>query len=266
MHLTVSHTTAYLYDPPVKAGLQQLRLRPRTNEVQTINDWQLSVEGGTIEASFEDQHKNLVDLVSLDTEISALTVIANGSVNTRDAAGVTPPEYSFAPHWYYRRSTHLTQPGARLEKLAASINTDMDDISILHAISAAARGVVAYEAGQTGTSTTVEEVLSAGRGVCQDHAHVFLACARRLGFPSRYVSGYLMMDDRVDQEASHAWAEALVEGVGWVGFDVSNGICPDERYVRIATGCDYGEAAPFSGIAVPGGGEQSLIVSVQVQQ
>ncbi|MEL7019409.1 MAG: transglutaminase family protein, partial [Pseudomonadota bacterium] len=110
------------------------------------------------------------------------------------------------------------------------------------------------------------DALATGRGVCQDHAHVFIACARRLGFPCRYVSGYLMMNDRVDQEASHAWAEALVEGVGWVGFDVSNAICPDERYVRIATGCDYGEAAPFSGIAVPGGGEQSLIVSVQVQQ
>ncbi|MEO0613594.1 MAG: transglutaminase family protein, partial [Pseudomonadota bacterium] len=250
----------------VKAGLQQLRLRPRTNEVQTINDWQVSVEGGTIEAAFEDQHKNLVDLVSLETDIAALTVVATGSVQTRDAAGVTAPEYSFAPHWYYRKPTPLTAPGASLEKLAAGINTDTDDISILHAVCAATREAVTYETGKTGTTTTVEDALATGRGVCQDHAHVFIACARRLGFPCRYVSGYLMMNDRVDQEASHAWAEALVEGVGWVGFDVSNAICPDERYVRIATGCDYGEAAPFSGIAVPGGGEQSLIVSVQVQQ
>ena len=65
------------------------------------------------------------------------------------------------------------------------------------------------------------------------------ARARALEVPARYVSGYLMMDDRVDQEATHAWAEAFVEGLGWVGFDISNGISPDPRYVRVATGRDY---------------------------
>ena len=74
-----------------------------------------------------------------------------------------------------------------------------------------------------------------------------------------------MMNDRVDQDASHAWAEAHVEGLGWVGFDVSNGISPDERYVRIATGLDYRDAAPVSGMRM-GTANESMIVSVQVQQ
>ena len=87
-----------------------------------------------------------------------------------------------------------------------------------------------------------------------------------MGVPARYVSGYLMMNDRVDQDASHAWAEAFVQGIGWIGFDVSNQISPDERYVRVATGLDYSEAAPVSGLRIGKQGEEELEVSIQVQQ
>jgi transglutaminase-like putative cysteine protease len=86
-----------------------------------------------------------------------------------------------------------------------------------------------------------------------------------MGIPARYVSGYLMMDDRIDQDATHAWAEAYVDGIGWIGFDVSNGICPDERYVRVATGLDYTEAAPVSGMRL-GDSQERMVVSLQVQQ
>ena len=86
-----------------------------------------------------------------------------------------------------------------------------------------------------------------------------------MGMPARYVSGYLMMDDRVAQDATHAWAEAHVDGLGWVGFDVSNGISPDRRYVRVATGLDYTEAAPVRGRRMGPGGE-TLSVAVEVAQ
>ena len=101
--------------------------------------------------------------------------------------------------------------------------------------------------------------------MCQDHAHVFIAAARLMGYPARYVSGYLMMNDRVHQDASHAWAEAYVDMLGWVGFDVSNGISPDPRYVRVATGRDYREAAPISGLRFGAGGE-AMSIDIQVQQ
>jgi transglutaminase-like putative cysteine protease len=113
--------------------------------------------------------------------------------------------------------------------------------------------------------TKAEDALEAGRGVCQDHAHVFIAATRLLGYPARYAGGYLMMNDRVQQDAGHAWAEAHVEGLGWVGFDVSNAISPDARYVRVATGLDYREAAPVSGMRF-GAASESLDVSIQVQQ
>lgn len=86
-----------------------------------------------------------------------------------------------------------------------------------------------------------------------------------MGFPARYVSGYLMMDDRIDQDATHAWAEAHISGIGWIGFDVSNCISPDERYIRVATGLDYKEAAPISGMRI-GSSEETMSVSLQVQQ
>ena len=113
--------------------------------------------------------------------------------------------------------------------------------------------------------TVAEEALGAGRGVCQDHAQIFVGCARMLGVPARYVSGYLMMNDRVEQEAGHAWAEAHVDGLGWVGFDVSNGISPDSRYVRVATGRDYREAAPLTGISY-GGRDHAMHVRLAVEQ
>jgi transglutaminase-like putative cysteine protease len=92
-----------------------------------------------------------------------------------------------------------------------------------------------------------------------------IAAARSLGFSSRYVSGYLMMNDRVHQEAAHAWAEIYVTDIGWIGFDVSNGISPDERYVRVACGLDYKEAAPVSGVRF-GDSAEALSVSLQVEQ
>ena len=112
---------------------------------------------------------------------------------------------------------------------------------------------------------TPTPALAAGQGVCQDHAHIFCSAARLLGLPARYVSGYLMMNDRVEQDASHAWAEAFFEGLGWVGFDISNGYSPDERYIRVATGIDFREAAPINGMRMGGSGE-GVLVSLRVEQ
>jgi transglutaminase-like putative cysteine protease len=134
----------------------------------------------------------------------------------------------------------------------------------LHSLSALIRERITYEAGRTNSTTTAEEAASHGFGVCQDHAHVFIGAARAGGIPARYVSGYLLMDDRIEQEATHAWAEAHVEGLGWVGFDVSNGISPDPRYVRVATGSDYRDAAPVTGISI-GAAEEVLTVGLTVE-
>ena len=122
-----------------------------------------------------------------------------------------------------------------------------------------------YAPGATQIATPLLEVLRSRRGVCQDYAHVMIACLRSQGLAARYVSGYLMMEGLIDQEAGHGWAEAHVEGLGWVGFDVSNGISPDARYVRVASGRDYAEAAPITGITF-GRSAATLTVSLAVEQ
>jgi transglutaminase-like putative cysteine protease len=138
-------------------------------------------------------------------------------------------------------------------------------VPTLHNLSAAIREHVVYDTGHTQVDTPAEEACVAGHGVCQDHAQIFIAAARALEIPARYVSGYLMMDDRIEQEATHAWAEAWVQGLGWVGFDISNGISPDPRYVRVATGRDYRDAAPVTGISF-GAMTEELSVHLAVEQ
>jgi len=266
MRLKIRHQTSYDYDTPVQYGLQQLRLRPKASAGQAILAWELQIEGGKLELEFQDQHYNHVDLVSIEPGRQRVHIVCEGEVETGNNAGVIGHHQGYTPLWLFARSTPLTEPGPRIRGLAEQAGTGhADDIARLHALSGAVLGAMEYQADRTHAGTTAEQALAAGHGVCQDHAQVLVAAARLLGYPARYVSGYLMMGDRVQQDASHAWAEVHVDGIGWVGFDVSNGISPDERYVRIATGLDYRDAAPVSGMRY-GDSSESMMVSIQVEQ
>jgi len=266
MRLAISHTTRYDFAEPVSHGLQRLRLHPKSSHGQQVIDWTMLLEGAQRQVDYDDQHHNRTALISVDPGTHAVTVTCTGSVQTSDNVGVVGPHSGHMPLWAFLVQTPLTRPGPRMRTLVSGLDADKArPVDMLHALSAAVLGEVRYEIGSTGTETTAEEAISAGAGVCQDHAHIFIGAARLLGLPARYVSGYLMMNDRVEQEAGHGWAEAHVEGLGWVGFDVSNGISPDARYVRVATGRDYREAAPITGISF-GAGESTLAVSLAVEQ
>jgi len=266
MRLKISHLTRYHYDEPVHYSLQQIRLTPQSRAGQRVINWQTTVEGGAKELEFEDQHNNHVVLVSVTDGRTELSIRSEGEVETTITNGIVGAHGGFAPLWYFKRPTPLTQPGPNLESLVETLGTTFDgDIQRMHALSGAISKAVAYETGKTHAETTAEDALRNGHGVCQDHAHIFIAATRLMGFPARYVSGYLMMNDRVEQNASHAWAEVYIQSVGWIGFDVSNDISPDERYVRIATGLDYKDAAPISGMRY-GDSSESMTVSLQVQQ
>ncbi len=126
------------------------------------------------------------------------------------------------------------------------------------------RSRIAYEIGATDAHTTAAEALADGKGVCQDHAHAMLSVVRSLGIPARYVTGYLVTDGDTPATASHAWAEALVPDLGWVGFDAANGKCPTDDYVRVATGLDAQGVVPVRG-SRRGGVAESMTVAVKVQ-
>lgn len=266
MRLAVRHVTRYRFDPPLVHGLQRLRLGPKETHGQKVREWRMQLVGAKVEASYDDHNANHVTLVSLEPGTAELVITCSGLVDTADQAGILGPHTGKLPLWAFVPQTPLTRPGPRMRALVAGLGSDRSDLlALLHALSTAVLAAVVYETGHTHAQTTAEEALAAGHGVCQDHAHIFIGCARALGLPARYVSGYLMMDDRIDQEAGHAWAEAHVEGLGWVGFDVSNGISPDARYVRVASGRDYAEAAPVTGISF-GEGRAELSVSLAVEQ
>ena len=265
MQLQITHKTDYRYDQPVDYALQKVRLRPPGSPLQDVLSWSLDIDGGKVEASYIDHYGNHTDLVSIEPGTRSLLITATGTVATRDTHGVFGKVYGRAPLWHFLQATALTEAGPEIRSLAQSIGNSDDPLEGLHALSAALLQAVPYEAGKTDANTTAEDALNIGHGVCQDHAHIFATAARVAGIPARYVSGYLMMNDRIAQDASHAWAEAHIDDLGWVGFDVSNGISPDDRYVRIAIGRDARDAAPITGMRL-GASDESMIVSLQVQQ
>lgn len=264
LRLRVRHVTTYDYSEPLAWGLLRLRLRPKPHRLQRILSWDLRLEGARIEVSWEDHHRNAVDLVSAERGATRLSATCEGEVEVTDAAGVLGPHGGFAPLWLFERQTPLTAAGPQCRRLLARLRGEADLLLRLHDLKNAVADAVRWSPGISGVGWTAEDALAEGRGVCQDQAHVFVACARAMGVPARYVSGYLLMPDRDVQEASHAWAEAWLPDLGWVGFDPANRISPDARYVRLATGLDYAEAAPVSGTR-HAAGEERLSVHVEVQ-
>lgn len=265
MRLRISHTTRYEFANPVRRGLQRLRLTPKSTQGQAVLDWRMDLVGARLEVEYDDHNRNRIGLVSVEPGVTSIVVECSGTVSTSDKLGVVGPHSGHMPMWAFLDQTAFTRPGPRIRAIMAAVHTPRHStLDLLHALSAGVLAQVRYGTGQTDVRTTAEEAAELGAGVCQDHAHIFIGAARALGIPARYVSGYLMMNDQIEQEAGHAWAEAHVDGLGWVGFDISNGISPDERYVRVATGRDYREAAPVTGMSY-GAGDSVLHVRLAVE-
>ncbi|MEN3148121.1 transglutaminase family protein [Neorhizobium sp. IRAMC:178] len=264
MRLKISHTTEYLYDKPVPYSLQRLRLTPIDGPGQKVLNWAVSVDGAKIEAGYADQFGNRVELVSIEGTEHTIRITASGEVETEDRAGVFGPHQGFCPLWLFLRDTALTKPGKLIRELAKSLEGD-SELARMHALMETIHETVAYVPGATGTETTAEQALEAKTGVCQDHTHIFIAAARLLDIPARYISGYLLMEGTTEQAATHAWAEVFLPGLGWVGFDASNNICPNDSYVRVASGLCYRDCAPVSGMRLGPAGE-NLKVSLTVAQ
>lgn len=268
MRIHISHRTTYRFDQPVHYGLQRLRLTPRSGSTQTVVEWALELSGCGLQLTYDDHFGNHVTLVRIDGDALEVEIEASGLVETTGFDGVVGQHSGAVPLWFHLRPTELTEPGDRIRELAAEVASEQDPVTRLHALSGLITDQVEYRLGGSEPSTRAEEALAGSQGVCQDHAHIFVAAARELDVPARYISGYMLLDDNESSPASHAWAEAHVNGLGWVGFDVSNGISPDDRYVRVAVGRDYREAAPLVGTRYGSGGESldvRLEVSAQAQ-
>lgn len=265
MRLIVDHVTRYRYDTPVRSVVQSHRLTPSAFAGQKVLDWEVTVSGGIKGARHRDGAGDVVQGWTISGPVTDVTVQVRGTVETEDLAGVLRGHRETVAPDCYLRETQPTMIDVALGKLADSV-TAPDPLGLSHALSAAVADAIAYRPGVTHAHTTAAEALALGEGVCQDHAHALIACARHRGIPARYVSGYLFSDaDGQAHEAAHAWGELHVAGLGWVGFDPANRCCPDTRYIRLGSGFDAQDAAPIRGIA-RGGGHEDMDVTVAIQQ
>jgi len=209
---------------------------------------------------------NITHMLYIDRPIDLLTITVSGRVLTEDRAGIVQGLPAELPGEVFLRSTDLTEAGDALQWLASTVDEQGGaPLDKLHRLAESLSRRMRFDTEATAVETTAEEAYAAGHGVCQDFAHMFIAAARRLEIPARYISGHLFRRDGAHvQEASHAWAEAFVAELGWVAFDAANGICADDAYVRVACGLDYRDAAPVAG-ARSGGGMEALSVEVHVR-
>lgn len=267
MRITVAHETRYTYDGPARAILQLLRLTPRDHDGQHVIRWRIepSVEGRL--RAGEDGLGNIVHSFAADEPTTDLRIRVLGEVEMNDSAGLVRGTIERVPDAYFLRDTDLTTADDALRSLAERVAGETEDaLSRLHALLGAVHEEVRFDIAPTDAQTTAAQAYEMKRGVCQDLTHIFVSVARHLGIPARYVSGYfLRADGVVEQEAGHAWAEAMAPDLGWIGFDPANGISVTAAHIRVAVGLDYHAAAPIRG-SRRGGGTETMAVNVRVEQ
>jgi transglutaminase-like putative cysteine protease len=267
MRLRVLHRTGYRYSAPISYAIQTLRLAPVPYDGLTVLRWRVAAEGDDRELpSLVDGLGNILHCLTINRLHREAVVTAEGLVETLPGDGLVIGTPEPLPPAFFLRPTLLTAADAPIACLAQETAAGGDLAARLEGLMRGVHERLVYQQGHTDTETTAAAALERGRGVCQDHAHIFIAAARALGIPARYVSGYLWSgDDSAAHDASHAWAEAFIDGLGWVGFDAANGICPDETYVRVAVGLDYRATAPVRGVRC-GVASEEMRVQVRVHR
>lgn len=264
MLLTIRHETRYSYTAPLAYTIQQLHLTPRVEPQQHVLSWQIAMPGHV--HAYTDAFGNLSHMMTLDAAHQALSIVAYGAVEIMAPDRGRVPNGDALSPLIFTVPTRLTAATSGVQALAASCLPDgragtRDLMSLAEHIF----GAVRYQRGATGVDTTASDALALGQGVCQDHAHLFLACCHAQGIPARYVSGYIDPEN-AGHAASHAWVDAWVEErgySGWVSIDVTHARLMTDAYCRLAIGRDYDSAAPVRGVR-RGGGTESLSVNVQI--
>ncbi|EXF47404.1 transglutaminase domain-containing protein [Pseudomonas sp. BAY1663] len=256
MKLSISHDTSYRYQDQVRASIQYLRLTPQQSQRQRVFSWELALPRPA--RAQRDPYGNVLHVLTLDEPHDEIVIRARGQVEIDETCECEAEDGSPLP---FLRASPLTQADDALAEFArrqCGSRRERDGLAeLMHALA----DHMLYTPGATQVESTAAQAFAGGAGVCQDHSHAFIACARSLGIPARYVSGYLLTDDS-DHLASHAWAEAWIDGQ-WYSFDVSNRLLRPDRHLKLAVGLDYLDACPVRGMRRGGGGE-SMHARVQV--
>src|SRR5262245_3126095 len=261
MKLSVTHRTRYTYAKPVSESFNEVRLQPTTNEHQNCENFLLRVLPAVRLKHYNDLYSNVVHYFDIAAPHDTLDVESTARVVTRyspPALDATPwPLARVAESLRHERCFDFTQPSHYVEnspelwRLALDVTSGHDDMwQAALAATAYVHREFRYDRGATNVHTRIGEVLRERRGVCQDFAHVTIGLLRAIGITTLYVSGYLYngpRDQLLGAQASHAWCEVFIPGIGWRGLDPTNNQPADERYIKLGVGRDYADVPPLRG-------------------
>jgi len=268
MQLHIRHETLYRYGEAVKRSVQNLRLTPRRDPVQRALNWNIAAPGRQHEQI--DAYGNVVHLLTLDEPHREIRIVVNGVVETDDHEGQPLPNEGKLSPLTYLAETPLTRADAAMQTFVTEhLPRSGDRRNALMKLASAISENVVYETGSTDVHESAAKAFARGKGVCQDHAHIFIACCRASGVPARYVSGYVYTG-KDGEVASHAWVDAwLGAESGWMPIDITHQSLVGGRHCRLAVGRDYLDACPVRGVRRGGGPEEmqvAVIVAASAQQ
>jgi transglutaminase-like putative cysteine protease len=265
MFYSIRHLTKFRYETPVSESVMETRMHPRNEANQRCLTFHLAVSPRCRAFSYRDYLGNHVHHFDIPGQHSQLVIIAEALVDLQTPVPLPASLDSEAwdeldalvrdgDYWEMLLPSEFAKPTASLLKLAAQLNVRRrdDPLSMLRELNSALYSSFEYALKSTRVDSPIDDAIRTRQGVCQDFAHIMIALVRTLNIPCRYVSGYLHRrvedHDRSAEDATHAWVEALLPRLGWVGFDPTNHLIAADRHVRTAIGRDYADVPPTKGI------------------
>jgi transglutaminase-like putative cysteine protease len=265
MRYTVRHVSRFTYAPAITESVMEVRMQPRSDGAQRCLHFALTTTPQARVLMYQDEDGNIVHHFNVPARHAQLTVTAEALVECGPAPDAPDAVEASAwqaldelrasgEMWDHLAASSFTRSNGPLDEFAREIHLGRleDPLTSMRWLMQEMYSRFDYSPRSTRVDSPIDEALQSRRGVCQDFTHVFIAAARRLGVPTRYVSGYLFHDpdgaDRSSDGATHAWAEVLIPELGWVGFDPTNNILAGRRHIRIAVGRDYADVPPTRGV------------------
>ena len=281
MHYAIQHITRYNYGSPIVENVMEVRLQPRSDELQQCLSFHLYLRPTASVHPFRDHLGNWVHFYDIAAAHKELTITANSVVHvlpqptlpealSLESWAVVDELAHESAQWEWLQASQYTPAPPALLDLAAEFEVDrsVDPLTAIRRIMALLNETFSYDTESTVVDSPIDLAISSRSGVCQDFSHIMLALLRHvLKVPCRYVSGYLFHreNDRSEDDATHAWVEVLLPELGWVGFDPTNNLLAGERHIRVALGRDYNDVPPTHGI-FRGASASELGVTVKIKK
>ena len=278
-HYRIRHHTRFRYSSSIMESFMEVRMEPLSDSYQRCHSFVLSTDPPSRVLRYQEHTGNVVNHFNIPGQHAQLVVKSEAVVEKRPfetlPSSLTSRSWDeidalchYGPYWDYLNPSHYAKPTEKLIAFSEEIGLDrrMDPLTMLRWLNNVIYEKYTYVPNSTKVDSPIDEALYSRQGVCQDFSHIMIALVRYMGIPCRYVSGYLYHrpnEDRSMEDASHAWVEAMLPDIGWIGFDPTNNLIAGDRHICVAMGRDYADVPPTRGV-FRGEAETELDVGVQV--